>query len=89
MAMIILVGIVIMRNKLKSDSSIYTISLGVTRKFKIKSNPRENEDDHELLLTNNSFCVMGGEFQKYYKHHIPKSKKIKNSRISLTFRNLQ
>ena len=72
--------------QIKLNSSIYTISLGITRKFKIKSNNKDEKLD--FLLNNNSYFVMGGEFQRYYKHHIPKSKKIKDSRISITLRNL-
>ena len=72
--------------QIKLNSPIYTISLGITRKFKIKSNNKG--DKFDFLLHNNTYFVMGGEFQKYYKHHIPKSKKIKESRISITLRNL-
>ena len=73
--------------QIKLNTSIYTISLGIPRKFKIRSNNKEEKID--FILENNSYFVMGGEFQKYYKHHIPKSTKITESRISITLRNLE
>lgn len=38
------------------------------------------------MLENNSVLVMGGTCQKTHKHGITKNPKIKNYRISLTFR---
>ena len=39
-----------------------------------------------FLLENNSVFVMGGTCQKTHKHGLPKRKKVKDYRISLTFR---
>lgn len=40
------------------------------------------------MLENGSLVVMQGTTQQHWKHQIPKEAKVKNSRISLTFRQL-
>jgi len=71
--------------QLDDNSPIYTISLGAKRTFKIREKKnKKNVDNNEL--ENNEFLIMGGEFQKYYQHHLPKRKKCKESRISITIR---
>jgi hypothetical protein len=50
-----------------------------------------NEDPlyyKKWLLENGSLVVMQGETQAKWKHQIPKEAKVKDSRISLTFRQL-
>jgi alkylated DNA repair dioxygenase AlkB len=70
---------------LDDESSIYTISLGAKRTFKIREKKdKKNVTNYEL--DNNDFLIMGGEFQKYYQHHLPKRKRCKESRISITIR---
>jgi DNA oxidative demethylase len=72
-------------SQLDQKASIYTISLGATRTFKIREKKnKKNVTNYEL--ENNDFLIMGGEFQKHYQHHIPKRKKCKHSRISITIR---
>lgn len=72
-------------SQLDKKAPIYTISLGSTRTFRIREKKNtKNTTDYEL--ENNSFLIMGGEFQKYYQHQLPKRKKCKNSRISITIR---
>lgn len=69
----------------KSSESIASVSFGASRKFVIEN--KKNKDKYELLLHNNSIIVMkGSDFQKNWKHGIPIEKKIKQPRISLTFR---
>ncbi|GAA5849050.1 hypothetical protein JCM5353_004144 [Sporobolomyces roseus] len=50
------------------------------------------EDDllyyKKWMLENGSLVVMQGTTQQHWKHQIPKEAKVKNSRISLTFRQL-
>ena len=72
-------------SNLDPKSPIYTISLGATRTFKIREKAdKKNVTNYEL--EHNDFLIMGGEFQKYYQHHLPKRKQCKNSRISITLR---
>ena len=76
-------------------TNVMTISFGTPRIFRIRYNPktkqiRENTntevDKKDYILNNNTYFVMGGNFQDEFKHEIPKQKKIKSSRISITFR---
>ena len=72
-------------SQIDQNAPIYTISLGDTRTFKI----REKKDKKKVTnyeLEDNDYLIMGGEFQKNYQHHLPKRKKCKNSRISITIR---
>lgn len=40
------------------------------------------------ILANGSLVVMQGDTQSHWKHEIPKEPKVKEGRISLTFRQL-
>lgn len=63
---------------------IYIVSLGAERIFKMKS--KEDNSVVDFVLENGSLFVMTGTTQKTHKHSIPKTKKVKDIRISLTFR---
>lgn len=66
---------------------IASLSIGSTRKFKIK----HREIPHykmDLPLENGSLLLMGGEMQHHWLHAIPKEPKIGGARINLTFRNI-
>jgi alkylated DNA repair dioxygenase AlkB len=64
---------------------IGSLSLGETRRFIFR-----RRDDHqnkiELSLSDGDFLIMGGETQKFWQHHVPKSAKSTHPRINLTFR---
>ena len=64
---------------------ILTLSLGANRKFifRSRSNPKLK---HEMEIENGSVMVMQGVTQLFWKHEIPKEPKVKQGRISLTFR---
>jgi len=77
------------------QTDVMTISFGSPRIFRVKYSPknkkiRENTnseiDKKDYLVENNTFLIMGGNFQDEFKHEIPKQKKVKTSRISLKFR---
>lgn len=72
-------------SELEKKAPIYTISLGTTRSFKIREK-RNKKNVINYELENNDFLIMGGEFQKHYQHHLPKRKKCKDTRISITIR---
>ncbi len=63
---------------------VAVISLGVTRSFYIKNNG--TGDILDVNLEHGSLFWMAGETQKHFKHSLPKRTKIKQPRISLTFR---
>lgn len=72
--------------ELINGAPIYCFSFGVDRKFIIENKPDEK---YEYNLLNNSLIIMGGDCQKFYKHSLPKTKKINDSRISITIRAFQ
>lgn len=69
---------------LNFEAPIITISLGASRNFVIKSNDKTFKK--KIELKNYDVLVMGGTFQKTHLHGIPKQKKIKDPRISITLR---
>jgi alkylated DNA repair dioxygenase AlkB len=67
------------------NSGVVALSYGAERIFRI----RDKSDKKIVCDTKTSHCgiiQMGGDFQKLYTHEIPVQKKIKESRISFTFR---
>ena len=68
------------------NSSIASLSFGAERKFAIKH--KISKETQSILLENGSLLEMLGSFQKNWLHSMPKSKKIIDSRINLTFRQM-
>lgn len=66
---------------------IAALSLGATRKMRFKH--QTNTKTAQLFLSSGQLMVMAGVMQQYWKHSIPKSKKVSTGRISLTFRRIQ
>ncbi len=66
---------------------IASINFGESRRFLLRL-----KDDHatklEIPLHHGSVLVMAGELQHHWQHSVPKQKKVKSSRINLTFRNI-
>lgn len=69
------------------NKPIFIVSLGAERCIKMKN--KKTNEVVDFILENGSLFVMGGDTQKTHKHSIPKSKTIKEKRISLTFRYLK
>jgi len=67
---------------------IASLSLGVSRKFELRSKVKSSPDKIELLLNSGDLLIMSGETQKNWQHQIPKMRRVKESRINLTFRNI-
>ena len=68
------------------NPTIASLSLGATRKFSFKHNTTKQKID--VQLKNGSLLLMTGEIQHFWKHALPKTKKIKTPRMNLTFRNI-
>ena len=70
---------------LDNTIGVVSISYGTERIFRIR-----NKNDKTIICdeptTHCGILHMGGNFQKVYTHEIPIQKKIKESRISFTFR---
>jgi len=68
---------------------IATVSLGAERTFIMRHRTIKGENGlKKWKLANGSLFVMQGDTQRFWKHEIPKEPKIKEGRISLTFRQL-
>ncbi len=63
---------------------VVTITLGCSRRFILQH--KESKEKVECKPSHGTLLVMEGDTQKLWKHQIPKEKKIKGPRISLTFR---
>ena len=69
---------------LEENSPIASFSLGAERNFWLKH--RQTKETISLLLENGSLLEMKGATQKNWCHCLPKSKKISQPRVNLTFR---
>lgn len=68
------------------NSSIASLSIGAERKFAFKH--KGNKETCSIFLENGSLLEMKGAIQQNWWHSLPKSKKIVNPRINLTFRQM-
>jgi alkylated DNA repair dioxygenase AlkB len=69
-----------------ANSAIASISLGSNRKFVFRH--KKTRETISLDLENGSILVMKGSIQQHWQHALPKTKKITQPRINLTFRNM-
>ena len=67
---------------------IVSVSFGATRIFKLQHN-NDKSLRQSLELTDGNLLVMQGQTQHFWKHAIPKTSKITEPRINLTFRVIQ
>ena len=66
--------------------TIAVISLGATRKFKLKHKATGTVVD--VMLEHGSLTVMSGQCQECWRHTLAKSARVAEPRISLTFRKI-
>ena len=72
--------------KTLGTDGVVTISMGASRKFRIR-NKTTKEIIHEVDTEDVQLLFMKGrKFQSLYTHENPKQLKVKDARISLTFR---
>jgi alkylated DNA repair dioxygenase AlkB len=69
-----------------ANSSIASLSIGASRKFSFKH--KVTKETISIQLENGSLLEMKGTIQSHWLHTLPKSKKITESRINLTFRQM-
>jgi alkylated DNA repair dioxygenase AlkB len=74
------------RDKEGMKSTIASVSLGATRKFRMRKMSRKNGWDEEFNLESGSMIVMKASCQHHYLHWVPEQKRIMEPRINLTFR---
>lgn len=66
---------------------IASVSLGAERVFKFR-NYQTKKETHTMLLSSGSVLWMQGQTQHHWEHGLPKSAKINEGRINLTFRSV-
>ncbi len=71
---------------LKKDGAIASLSLGSERRFLFKH--RQSKEKVTLVLEPGSLMVMKATTQTHWLHSLPKSKKVTEPRINLTFRTI-
>lgn len=71
---------------LAKNGSIASLSLGAERRFFFKH--RKTKQQISLILEQGSLLEMKGETQRFWWHSLPKSKKVLEPRINLTFRTM-
>lgn len=73
--------------ELGKNPVIGSVNFGATRRFLIR-----RKDDHsiklEFPLMHGTLLIMRGELQHFWQHSVPKQKKVKKTRINLTFRKI-
>jgi alkylated DNA repair dioxygenase AlkB len=69
---------------LTKGAAIASFSFGAERKFSLKH--RQTKEAISILLEHGSLLEMKGTTQKHWLHCLPKSKKITQPRVNLTFR---
>ena len=73
-------------SSLVKNSTIASLSFGAERKFCFKH--KQTQQAVSLSLETGSLLVMKDATQTYWRHALPKSKRIKTPRINLTFRTM-
>ncbi len=71
---------------LATGGSIASLSLGAARKFSFKH--KSDKRTVSLILESGSLLEMKGGTQKHWHHQLPKSARVKEPRINLTFRTI-
>ena len=74
--------------ELGQNPIIASLSLGSSRKFELRSRLQPNLDKIEILLNSGDLLIMGEGVQGNWQHQIPKMRKVRETRINLTFRNI-
>lgn len=72
--------------EIMANSSIASVSIGATRNFLFKH--KQNGVKYSILLESGSLLEMKGPIQRHWLHSLPKSSKVKEARINLTFRQM-
>jgi alkylated DNA repair dioxygenase AlkB len=71
--------------ELGQEPVIASLSFGATRKFVLREK-RDKKKKIELNLKSGDLLLMSGKTQELYEHQISKTKKEKEGRVNLTFR---
>ena len=75
--------------ELGAQPVIASISLGATRDFQLRHKTRKDVPTETLQLSHGSLLLMAGPTQHFWKHQLPKRKRVSEARINLTFRQIR
>lgn len=70
-------------------STIVSVSVGATRKFRFRKNGQTKGYEAEFNLESGSLLLMRPGCQQRYIHSVPQEKRVKHPRINLTFRQFE
>lgn len=73
-------------NEPEMGNVIGSVSLGATRRFRIKHNT--SKETMSFDLGHGSLLIMAGTTQQFWKHEVPKTKLPVGERINLTYREI-
>ena len=73
--------------ELRQNHVIASVNFGATIKFQLRH--IKTKEKVEIELTHGSLLIMQGELQHFWQHQVPKTKKVVNERINLTFREIK
>lgn len=71
--------------ELGNNPVIASLSLGQPRQFKLRSN-EDHRQQHRIELQQGSLLLMSGTSQQHWQHCLPKSRRITQPRVNLSFR---
>ncbi|HYX17133.1 MAG TPA: alpha-ketoglutarate-dependent dioxygenase AlkB, partial [Nostoc sp.] len=74
--------------ELGENPIIASVSFGANRRFMFR-HKIQKELNYEIQLTHGSLLMMKGTTQHFWQHQIPKTNKVTQSRINLTFRQIK
>ncbi|MGC6426240.1 MAG: alpha-ketoglutarate-dependent dioxygenase AlkB family protein [Akkermansiaceae bacterium] len=72
--------------ELGRDPEIASVSLGAKRRFDFRN--KDSGEKVSVMLEHGSLLAMKGRTQTHWQHQIPKTKKVKELRVNLTFRQI-
>ena len=67
---------------------IASASFGAIRRFRLRHRHRRELDPVAVPLNHGSLLIMKGDTQSNWKHQIPKTRKVSEPRVNLTFRTI-
>lgn len=65
---------------------IASLSLGATRRFRMRHRQRRELDPAAIALAHGSLLLMRGPTQRGWQHAVPKTRRVDEPRVNLTYR---
>lgn len=75
--------------ELGEQPTIASLSLGETRRFRLRHVTRRDLAPVSIELDHGSLLVMRGDTQRHWRHQVPKTRQVRRPRVNLTFRTIR